>query len=279
MLSDIKVINRQGAVLSLPLDDSIQGFVIQEIAGLEPVNATLVSSSFANMDGTQYHSSRREARNVKLKLGLETENDFASVRDLRMGLYDFFMPKSEVTLRFHLVEGEGILDYLDWEVTGRIESFEAPIFAQEPVVDISIMCFDPDYRDIVPVSVKDYSTSGTGEIMHAYPGTVETGIEFVLRVDRSISGFTFFHRPPDGTVRTMVFTYPLAAGDVLRINTATGEKNVTLVRGGVETSLLYALSPQSNWVELQPGVNKFRVLIPGTQMPIEVNYTTRYGGL
>lgn len=279
MLNDIKVLNSKGDVLDLPLDDSVQGFVIQEITGLEPVNATLVSSSFANMDGAQFHSSRREPRNVKIKLGLETDNHIASVRDLRTGLYNFFMPKTEVALRFHFIEGEGVLDFLDWEVIGRIESFEAPIFAQEPVADISMICFDPDFRDLVPVKISDYTTSGATELAHNYKGTVEAGIEFVLRIDRNISFFQLFHRPPGGALRSMDFSYPFLAGDVLKVGTAHRAKYVTLVRGGVATDILYALSPQSGWIELFPGINKFRVLVPGAQMPYEINYTTRHGGL
>lgn len=279
MLTKLEARTRQGSLLSLPLEDNEQGFLVEGLEGLDPVKATLVSSSFANMDGAQYHSSRREPRNILLTLGLDTDNSVGTVRDIRKLLYGFFMPKSEVTLRFHLVEGEGPLDYLDLDILARVESMETPQFVQEPAVDISLMCYDPDFRDIVPVRITDVSTAGLTELTHTYPGTVETGIEFVLRPDRNVSAFTVYHRPPDGTFRTMEFTAPLVAGDVLRINTVRGAKTVTRTRSGVDTSLLYALSPQSNWLEFQPGVNNYRVYAEGAPVPFEINYTTRYGGL
>lgn len=279
MITRVEVRTPQGALLSLPLEDESNGFVVEDIGGLDPVKATLVSSSFANRDGAQYHSSRREPRNLTMRLGLDTDNSIGTVRDLRNMLYRFFMPKSEASLRFHVETGEGVLDYLDLDILGRVETCETPPFAQEPAVDISMMCFDPDFRDIVPVSIKDFSTAGLSELSHTYPGTVDTGVEFVLRADRDIPSFTVYHRPPDGTLRTMEFSSPLIAGDVLRINSVRGSKSVTRTRAGVDTSLLYALSPQSSWIEFQPGVNNYRVAISGAIVPFEINYTTRYGGL
>lgn len=279
MLTSLEVRTQQGAVLSLPLDESDLGFVVENLEGLDPVKATLVSSSFANMDGAQYHSSRREPRNIRLRLGLEAEGSIGSVRELRKLLYGFLMPKTQVTLRFHLVEGEGPLDYLDLDILGRVESMETPLFVQEPAVEISLMCFDPDFRDIVRVNTSNFSTAGLTELNLNYPGTVETGVEFILKPNRDISAFTIYHRPADGTLRTLDFTGQLVAGDVVKINTSRGQKSVTRVRNGVETPMLYALSPQSNWMELQPGPNAYRVYIEGAQIPFELNYTTRYGGL
>lgn len=279
MITRVEVRSPQGALLTLPLEEETNGFVVEDIAGLDPVKATLVSSSFANMDGGQYHSSRREPRNLTMRLGLDTDNSVGTVSDLRNMLYGFFMPKMPVSLRFHVVKGEGVLDYLDLDILGRVESMETPPFAQEPAVDISMMCFDPDFRDIVPVSVGGMSTAGLTELTHNYPGTVETGIEFVLRPDRNVSAFTVYHRPPDGTFGTMDFAAPLLAGDVLRVNSVRGAKAVTRTRAGVDTSLLYALSPQSNWLEFQPGLNNYRIYAEGAPVPFEINYTTRYGGL
>ncbi len=99
MLVSLEVITRQFQSLLLPLNEVLNGFAVESIEGLEPVKATLVSSSFAQIDGAQYHSSRREPRNIKLKMGLEPDYVTDSVRDLRHRLYGFLMPKSEVTLR------------------------------------------------------------------------------------------------------------------------------------------------------------------------------------
>lgn len=279
MLTLLEITNRQGTLLTLPLDDDTNGIIVESIEGLNPVQATLVSSSFAQIDGAQYHSSRREARNIKIRLALDPDYITTSVRDLRQKLYDFFMPKTKVTLRFHLVEGEGVLDFLDVHIEGRIETFESPMFTNEPSVDISIMCFDPDFHDPTPVVFNGSTTAGSEEVILNYSGTVETGILFTLSPARAVSAFTIYHRPPDGKLRTLDFSAPLVASDILQISTIVGAKHVTLKRANVESSLLYAMSPQSHWLEIQPGENNLRVYAEGLAIPYSITYSNKYGGL
>lgn len=271
-LEKLEVRNSSGSLLTLVLADVSDGLVVQGIEGLEPVKATLVSSSFAQLDGAQYHTSRREPRNIKLRLGLESDYAPVLVGDLRDRLYDYFMPKTEVSLRFFTY-----LQRLD--ISGRIEAFETALFTQEPVVDVSIMCFDPDFYSLTPAEHDGITTSGLTETTIDYLGTVETGILFTLNVNRSVSEFTIYHKPPDGSLRVLDFASQLLAGDKLIINTIVGDKYVTRLRSGVETSLVYALSPQSNWIEFQPGLNNIRVYAEGTAIPFEIKYTDKYGGL
>lgn len=273
MLVRVEVHTRQGTMLNLTLDDVSEGIAVEEIEGLDPVKATLISSSFAQTDGEQYHSSRRETRNIKLKLGLEPDYINDSVQDIRTRLYNFLMPKTEVTLRFHMDSGL----YVD--ILGRVESFETPLFSKDPAVDISLICFDPDFYDPISVTIDGLSTASTEEIVVPYEGTVETGILFTLNVNRSFSEFTLYHRPEDNNLRSLDFSTPLIAGDILQISTVSGQKRVTLTRSGTITSILYAMSPQSNWIELQPGDNRLRLYAEGAALPFEIEYTTKYGGL
>lgn len=273
MLETLEVRNVQGDILILPLEDVADGFVLAEIEGLEPVNATLVSSAFANMDGEQYHSSRREKRNLLIKIGLEPDYVVDSVRDLRKRLYDFFMPKTEPELRFHLSDG------LDVNIMARVESFNCPLFAKDPEANISVICYDSDFVDLTSIEVNDLTTDTTAEILVPYEGTVESGITFVLNVDRSISAFDIHHRGPDGVTRTLNFASSLIAGDVVTITTVTGSKSAIRTRAAVDSSVLYAVSPQSNWIELQPGDNYIRVYASGVGIPFELHYANRYGGL
>ena len=43
MITMIQAINAQGELLSLPLDDISNGFSVEDIDGLDPVKATIVS--------------------------------------------------------------------------------------------------------------------------------------------------------------------------------------------------------------------------------------------
>lgn len=273
MLTKVEARNDQGVLLTLPLMDISEGFIIQDIEGLDPVKATLVSSSFANLDGEQYQSSRREKRNLLFTLGLEPNHVDQTVKSLRTRLYGHFMPKSNVNFRFFSD------DFPTVDISGRVESFEAPLFAKDPEAKLSLLCFNPDFYDSTPVLFNGNTTSGTIETGIDYVGTVESGITFRLLVNRAISGFTIFVRSADNAIRALEFQSSLVAGDVVEINTSAGLKGATLTRAGIATSILYGISPYSNWVEMIPGVNNIRVVISGAAIPYTIQYTTKYGGL
>lgn len=282
MLETLEIINSQGQSLMLPLENDATGVYLRGIEGLDPVKANLVSSNFANMDGAQYNSSRREARNVKIMLGLDPNWSTETVRTLRNDIYRFCMPKTEVLLRFHIFDefDTNIISQNNLvEIMARVETCDTPLFVKEPAVDISTMCFDPDFKDPAPVVVSGMSTADSTEFEIDYPGTVETGLTLTIRPDRALDSFTVYHRPPDGTLRQLDFTTPLLAGDVLEINTNIGSKGVVLTRAGVTSSVLYGMTPQSNWLELFPGVNNFRVYATGAAIPFDIEYDLKYGGL
>lgn len=282
LLKTLNVTNSRGLLLGLPLEDISGGFVVREIEGLGPVKATLVSSSFANMDGEQYHSSRRESRNIIIKLGLDPDYALYSVYDLRTQLYNFFMPKTSAKLEFNLFNkfsDNFIEQNLNLEIMARVESLEPDIFTREPAVDLSLMCYDPDFVDPNPVIFEGSTVDDLTETVLTYSGTVDTGVVFKILPDRDLPEFTIYQRPPDDTLHSVYFSQPLIAGDELTISSILGDKYVTLKRAGVESSQLFGVSPQSDWLELMPGDNVFRVYAEGAPVPYSIEYTNKYGGL
>lgn len=275
MLQLVEVRTRQGDLLSLPLEDDSSGLRVAKIEGLGPVKATLVSSSFANMDGEEYQSSRREPRNIKLEIELDPDPESEdTVYGLRKQLYKFFMPKSEVTFRLYMADG------LEVDIVGRVETCEPEMFTQEPTIGISVMCFKPDFYELTPELVPGTTTSGDVPITIEYAGSIETGIQLTLNVDRTLPEFSVFHVPPnDETVQLDFNSDPLEAGDVLTISTVRGSKGAILTRAGVDSSVLYGISPQSKWIELQPGTNTIRVYAEGADIPLSIQYINKYGGL
>jgi hypothetical protein len=273
MLVRVEVRTSQGGLLLLPLDDDSNGFFIKEIDGLDPVKATLVSSSSAGVDGAQYHSSRRDPRNILVKMGVEPDWIDTTITELRKRLYEFFMPKLLVTLRFVMDDGFYV------EIPARVESFNWPLFVKEPDINLSLMCFDPDFVDPHVVQASGMSVSSEAENKITYSGTVDTGGVFTVRPDRALNAFTFYLRSPDGLLQILDFSIPLLANDKLKISTVTGNKYVTLTRGGTESSALYGVSPQSAWLTFQNGDNFLRLYATGAPVPFDYEITTRYGGL
>jgi hypothetical protein len=183
------------------------------------------------------------------------------------------MPKSQVSLRFFDSDGPTV------DVLGRVESCEPPLFVKDPQVDISIICFDPDFVELTPIVVTNHTVSDSTEFTITYDGTVETGILFTLNVNRSLSEFTILNRTPDDVVHSLEFAASLVAGDVVTINTVVGSKGVFLTRASTLSSILYAKSPESSWIELVKGDNHIRVSATGSTIPLTIEYTTRHGGL
>lgn len=274
MLTGVEVRTIQDNVLALSLDDPTSGFIIEEIDGLDPVKANVVSSSFATMDGEQYQSSRRSLRNIVMKLGLEPDWSTGSVRQLRNRLYDFFMPKSSVSLSFLSDDDDPNVD-----ISGIVESFDAPLFTQDPTVSVSILCFDPDFYDPNILTYNGGTVATVDNIALTYTGTIEAGFIFSLMVNRPISDFTIYNIPPDGVERNMGFVASLVAGDVLEVCTIPGNKYVTLHRAGSDYSLLYSLSAFADWIQLFPGDNLFRVATSGATIPYTLQFLNKYGGL
>src|SRR5690606_495921 len=225
-----------------------------EIDGLDPVKASIVSSRLAQVDGTVYQASRRDSRNIIIRLGFEPDYVNTTIRDLRQNLYRYLMPKSEVILRFYL-EGEAF-------------------------VDISGMCFDPDFYSLDTTLVTGQASSVIEWTEFEYEGGVETGFEFEITVNRSLSGFSIYHEGSGNQQRRFEFDGALLSGDVVTIDSRTGKKGATRLRGGTATSVLYGVTPASNWLELYPGPNSLRVQVQaGTPVPWKINYVAKYGGL
>lgn len=275
MITQLEVHTLQGTQLVLPLDDISSGIVVQGIDGLDPVKATLVSSNFAGLDGAQYQTSRREPRNIKLSLGLEPDYVETSVQDLRNTLYLFLMPKSEVTLRFIMSDGLSI------DIVGRVESFDSTLFDKEPSVDISFMCFDPDFHKTEMDSISGVSTDDEESLglLIPYTGSVETGMLLSMYVSGDVSDITIYNRPPDNSYRSLDFSFALENEDRVDISTVTGNKYARVTRDGVTVSALYGVSQRSNWILLLPGDNYLKVYVEGSEVQFSVQYTTRYGGL
>jgi len=269
MIITVEATNSRSAVLELPLDDVLSGLVMQDIEGLDPVKATIVTSSFAQQDGVQYQSSRRDQRDIKLSIGLEPDYTVDTVQGLRSRLYRHFMPKSEVSLRF--IDDSG----LAVTISGRVETCEAPLFVEEPQMDVNIVCFDPDFVGDEPVVISGNTTSTETEMEIDYDGTVETGVEFTLTANRAVPSFSIYHRLANGDRRELDFNFALEAGQSVVITTSPGEKGATIAG----TSVLYGITPQSNWISLEPGSNFIRVYAEGAPVPFTLQYTNKYGGL
>lgn len=264
--------------LTVQLGDVSNGINVKDIDGLDPVKATLTSSTFVNRPGAVFQSSQRITRNILIKLELKPDPATQTVRSVRQSIYNIFRPETQVLMKFYDDESESVVSD-GYHILGRVETCEPPTsrFTQAPEVDISVICYDPDFFDPAVVTVSGMTTADVAATTINYIGTIETGLTFTVNVNRSLSEFQITYVDGNGQTWTMDVVSTFVAGDVITIVTTPGSKSATLVRAGVTSSVLYAVSPQSTWMKLAPGVNTIRFSATGAAIPASVSYMNRFG--
>lgn len=276
MLTEIQVTSSQGEQLALTLSDVSNGYIVKSISGLGPVDTELTSTDYASLDGAQLQAKRRVKRTMVFKIELIPGAFGLSVRELRKRLYRVFT-YGEVSFAFMLA-GESPLTN-----KGYVESFEPDLWAKEPTVDITVVCFDPNF-EVPTVQTVTGASSTTNELSVMYDGMVDTGVVFSLIVTSATNGVTITNRHDSGLVETFAFPIVMAEGDELRISTVPGNKYVVkrswLFPDNGETSMVYGVSPQSSWFVLSPGRNRIKVNAGSSAaIPYTIEYTEKHGGI
>lgn len=272
MLYKFDVTNWRGQTLTLNMEEDEGGIQVAEVEGLDPVKAALTSSNSV-LDGEEFQHAKRGPRNIVIKADLEPDFDTETYFSLRRKLYKHFPTKSQVDLRFYLTTG------LSLDIKGIVEEISAPSFEQDPTVQISLMCFQPDFLDPRVLTISGNTVSDNTNTVIDYPGDIEVGVVLVLNPERPVDAITMYNTNEGGRLDQLDFTLDLEAGDQLVISSLAGAKGVTLTRDGVSSSVLYGRSSQSSWIQLFEGLNEFRVYATGDPIPYELEYVVRYGGI
>jgi hypothetical protein len=274
MLTSVVLDNEQGRTFEFYLTNPTGGYVVKNIEGLDPVKANIVSTPYALLDGSQAQSSRRESRNIVFDIELVSGYyEYNTVQVMRRELYQAVMPKRFVTIQFW----DNYQHYAT--IRGQVETCEAPLFAQNPSVRISILCFDPDFVSPNLVEHAFETTNDNTDSWFWCDSTVDTGYVLTLNVDRTLGDFTVVNRRFDGTSYSLNVLYDFEDGDVVEISTRPPNKYIHLYRDSVLTSILYAVDVTSKWSPIFPGDNYFKVSASGAAIPYTISYMDRYGGL
>lgn len=272
MITEVNAKTAGGQLLNLPFESTLTGYFISEIEGLGPVKADFASSRYASMDGEYYQSSRRGARDIRIRLEFDPMKDGEPIEDLRTSLYRFFMTKSPVELEFSTSSG------VSATINGYVEECMPAIFTRDPAMDISIRCFTPDFFSESETTITGQTVNTTESIVVPYSGTVETGIVFEIAPAQTMSDFVIVHTLPFGGESSMEFNSGLSAGERLLIDTNPGKRRAVKYAATSEASVMYGVSPTSKWVMLSPGENRIRV-VSSVSSPYTIRFHERYGGL
>lgn len=271
MITNVQVRNTKGIlVLDLPVAASKLGdpYIVKDIEGTGPVKATIATAAYANHDGGVFQASRRGMRNVVFKVLYRPDHrSNQSVQTLRRELYSLFPPKGEVRLRFISD------DYQPVDIVGTVESHDPVLFTDNPEVQMSILCIDPDFKAIKATTINSFNNL---PIIVSYFGNASSGFLFEMFVSRSISQVTL----RNGIQPNIVYNTPLIKDDILQISTLRGNKYIRRIRGGVTTSDLNGLASGSLSMGFDAMTKNFYADVAGaSDISYRVTFTPRFVGV
>jgi hypothetical protein len=260
-----------------PNDEAIQ---IRGIDGLGPVKADTSTTAFAVYRGEFFQGIHTGKRNIVLTLGFNAGVSADSPSALREILYQWFMPENNVELRFVTDERPLVFIY------GLVESFEPNIFSQDPEMQISILCPNPDFIAVDGTTIEGVTGSGATTI--DYAGSISSGfdlhitspsgaVEGQVKITNEIGGYSGILTLNDVTLETEaalgVNTQPVGFDPEVVLRHVRMEYT-----DGTLANLLNKMDPSSDWPLIFPGPNTFNIYSP-TDVAWTMFYRLRYGGL
>ncbi len=283
MIYSFTITNYLGDTIKLTLREPVlSGFLIKSVTGLGPVKANINTTEVATNDGSKFNSARLTQRNIVFQMVFVDTLKGESVEDIRQKSYKYFPTKKNVDI---IIETDN--RYV--KTTGYVESNEPNIFSSQEGAQISIICPDPyfytagDNGDIV---TEFYSIAPMFEFPFSNESLTDPMIVFSEIQSRAAGVITYYGDTEIGMVirihalgeATNVAIYNTDTREVMRIdtdkikkitgkglvvsddiiiNTAKGNKSITLLREGVSYNILNCLGKNPDWFTLTKGDNVF----------------------
>lgn len=233
-----------------PLDDGTftAPFVVRSIDGLDPPGKT-VSIGSSLYEGGYLQGSRPINREIVILIGMQPNYSIGETPgDLRDMLYSVLTPKLNVPVSFSLLDDASTVLVTTY---GEISKFDSPLFDKDPIAQITMPCTSAFFTK----PLYAHPSPGTllkNPITITNTGNAPTGFDLSITLTAAMSSFSLTNGNGTGKI---LLTNPFTIGDVIRIVTIAGSRNVTLTRAGVTTSLLPKLSMDSDYLQLHGGVN------------------------
>ncbi len=283
MIYSIVVTNYLGDRIKLELGKpDISGFLIKSITGLGPAKANVNTTEVSTNDGALFNSARLSQRNIVLDMVFINTVYGESIEDLRQKSYKYFPLKKSVELTIET-------DNRYVKTTGYVESNEPNIFSSQEGTQISIICPDPyfysagedgnnvtNFYSIDPMFEFPFSNESLdepllvfGEIqiktegVITYHGDSEIGVMIYIHAIGPATNINIYNTETREVMRintekiSSLTGKGIVASDDIVINTAKGEKSITLIREGVSYNILNCLDKNTDWFTLAKGDNIF----------------------
>ncbi|MEU4568660.1 hypothetical protein [Micromonospora sp. NPDC023956] len=255
---------------------------IDDVSGLGAAPVDLITDPHPRY-GERVRHVQAQSRVITWPLGVWGESHLEFLGRWRSLGRAFAMTRRRGPGRLRIIRPDGTAREILVYFQGGFEGVPGMGFTEDVAV-VSLFCEDPYFRAVEPLSLR-YGTptsrlflnpfpsisSGRvlGDVMATNPGETEAWPEWVLT--GPMDSFTALSRTLN---QSFTLTYPLAAGQTIRITT-----DPPTVRGPSGQPLTYALSwPGSVLWPLEPGLNDVRFTAAGSEAgtSVELNYWPRF---
>lgn len=283
MIYSFTIANYLGDTIKLTLrEPALSGFLIKSVTGLGPVKANINTTEVATNDGSKFNSARLTQRNIVFQMVFVDTLKGESIEDIRQKSYKYFPTKKNVDI---IIETDN--RYV--KTTGYVESNEPNIFSSQEGAQISIICPDPyfytagdngdivtEFYSIAPMFEFPFSNESLTDPMIVfseiqsraagvitYYGDTEIGIVIRIHALGEATNIAIYNTDTREVMRIdtdkikKITGKGLTVSDDIIINTAKGNKSITLLREGVSYNILNCLGKNPDWFTLTKGDNVF----------------------
>lgn len=272
----IELSNGETLTMTLATPDTSLGFAIVSCDGIGPGSATLNGSEWVTVAGGSFESSHIPKRTINLSLRFLPTTWSESVADIRRKTYKWFPLTKKIRLTFQHEDLNG--NRKSYYIDGYVERNEPSIWSEEEGTDISIVCYDPYFKDtkdetgnfnqILPLFYFEFPNpeEPDGTQGHPFPiserkkydrkevenkSTIDTGCIFVIE---AIGTVTNPHIFSNTTNQNMILDYTMHEGETIVIDTRAGYKNI-YKRDAYNTNMIKYLRPNCEFITIVPGTN------------------------
>lgn len=276
--------NKEGAEIRIG-EKGFAPFVLMQADGVYRINNNVATTENTMMDGSTYHSSVANMRNIVLTIA--NMSPYPRNRDI---LNEVFKEGDPGTLFFHEDGGtDKVIDYY-------VESVDSEGAPASVIHTISLLCPDPFFYAPEDTVVMLAEWKGLFEFEHEFvDGGEELGVQSDVRIVE-IYNRNLVNRVGmkitikcTGPVRnpsiTLVETnehvkvnVSMVNGDELLITTETGDKHIRLTHDGRKEEVNYLLTDDSTFLQLRRGTNTIGYAADAGEeyMTVQIEYRMKF---
>ncbi len=248
--------------LTLDLTNNEDKWILDKVKGTSPVSAAFNETTMIGVDGVTLNGSKRSKRNLVFTLYIE--GDCEANRD---ELYQFFTPKNSLRLYCDT-------PYKKVYIDGVVETCECDPYTQSQVMQVSILCPDPQFKNVEAMDTHNVTTSGgitfpfsiehdevitlgetflNNQVILYNNGRTEVGFNVNIELLSDTNKVLLYN--VDNPNEYIGFAGEFVKGDVLHIDTNARIRNrATITRNGTTTSMMNKLIAGSTWIKLNTTV-------------------------